>query len=393
MLKDLGLPALSVSSIELREDQLEGRHIVMTCFLSFGDVTIQTHALIDCGATGFAFVDENFARQHMIPQTELKKPRTVEVIDGRPIASGSITHLAKAKLTIHEHQEVLPMFVTKLGHYPVVLGIPWLRLHDVAIRFASDLLTFGSQYCLAHCTERACTAKAMSHEPAPAPVPYNFPGGRTQRLEGVKETMEEAFPKPIRINAVGAGCFAWHAKKEKLKVLSLSLYEINKALNREAIKDLDLKEVVPEEYQDFLPLFDEVVARELPPHRPYDHTIPLQEGFVPPFGPIYSLNRVELEALRTWIEDNLDKGFIRSSSSPAGAPVLFAKKADGGLRLCVDYRGLNEGTIKNRNPLPLLHDTLLRLQKAKYYMKLGVRSAYNLIRVAEGEEWKTAFRA
>ena len=94
--------------------------------------------------------------------------------------------------------------------------------------------------------------------------------------------------------------------------------------------------------------------------------MPLKEGFTPPFGPIYSLNRLELETLREWIKDNLDKGFIRCSSSPAGAPVLFAKKADGSLRLCVDYRGLNEGTIKNRYPLPLLHDTLLRLQKAKY---------------------------
>ena len=120
--------------------------------------------------------------------------------------------------------------------------------------------------------------------------------------------------------------------------------------------------------------------------------MPLKEGFTPPFGPIYSLNRVELETLREWIKENLDKGFIRSSSPPAGAPVLFAKKADGSLRLCVDHRGLNEGTIRNCYPLPLLHDTLLRLQKAKFYTKLDVRSAYNLIRIADGEEWKTAFR-
>ena len=74
--------------------------------------------------------------------------------------------------------------------------------------------------------------------------------------------------------------------------------------------------------------------------------------------------------------------------------MLFAKKADGSLCLCVDYRGLNDGPgmIKNCYPLPLLRDTLLRLQKAKYYTKLDVRSAYNLIRIAEGEEWKTAFR-
>ena len=81
---------------------------------------------------------------------------------------------------------------------------------------------------------------------------------------------------------------------------------------------------------------------------------------------------MQLETLCEWIKQNLDKGFIRSSSSPAGAPILFAKKVDGSLRLCVDYRGLNAGTIKNRYPLPLLHDTLLRLQKVKYYNKLDV---------------------
>jgi hypothetical protein len=99
-----------------------------------------------------------------------------------------------------------------------------------------------------------------------------------------------------------------------------------------------------------------------------------------------------LEALRKWLDENLAKGFIRTSSSPAGAPILFVKKGDGSLRLCVDYRGLNEGTIKNWYPLPLLHKTLLRLQKARFYTKLDIRGAYNLVRMAEGEEWKMVFR-
>ena len=196
--------------------------------------------------------------------------------------------------------------------------------------------------------------------------------------------MEEAFSRPIKIILFGAVPFIRQIQKDRSQVLSLCLYEINKALDREAIKGVDLKMAIPEEYQDFLPLFDEVIARELPPHQPCDHTMPLKEGFTPPFGPIYSLNRVELETLHTWIKENLDMGFIHSSSSPAGAPVLFTKKADGSLRLCVDYRGLYEGTIKNCYPLPLLPDTLLCLQKAKYYTKLDEQSAYNLIWIADG---------
>jgi len=129
---------------------MEGKYLVILCNLSFGDKTIATHALIDCRATGVSFVNENFARHHQLPLTALKYPRAIEVIDGHPISSGDITHTTNVTLLIHEHQEQLPMFVTKLGHYPIVLGMPWMELHDVAIRFSSRTLTFGSQYCIAH---------------------------------------------------------------------------------------------------------------------------------------------------------------------------------------------------------------------------------------------------
>jgi hypothetical protein len=135
-----------------------------------------------------------------------------------------------------------------------------------------------------------------------------------------------------------------------------------------------------------------VEANKLPLHHPYDHCIPLKEDFITPFGPIYPLSEMELEALPKWLNKNLSKGFIHASSSPAGTPILFVKKSDGSLRLCVDYQGLKEGTIKNCYPLPLLHEILLCLQKAKYFTKLDIHRAYNLVRMAEGEEWKTAFR-
>ena len=96
-----------------------------------------------------------------------------------------------------------------------------------------------------------------------------------------------------------------------------------------------------------------------PPYHFYDNKITLKEGFTPPYGPIYALFRYELQALREWITENLYKGFIRASLSPAGAPILFTKKADGSLRLCIDYRGLNEGTIRNRYPLLLILETLM----------------------------------
>jgi len=104
------------------------------------------------------------------------------------------------------------------------------------------------------------------------------------------------------------------------------------------------------------------------------------------------MSRTEVQTLKEWLEENLSKGFIRASSSPATSPILFVKKTDGSLRLCVDYRRRKEGTIKNHYPLPLLHETLMRLLKAKYFTTLDIRGPYNLVRMAEGEEWKTAFQ-
>jgi hypothetical protein len=168
-LKCFGISRLSVSKVEVLEGSMEGKHLVITCALTVNNQEIPTHALIDCGATGIAFMDQDFARHHQIPLQRLKKKTQVEVIDGRPIESGDITHIAKVGRQIQEHKEQLPMFITKLGHYPIVLGIPWLRLHDVAVRFASNTVTFGSQCCITHCHDAPVTIQGVTEKP-PEPV-------------------------------------------------------------------------------------------------------------------------------------------------------------------------------------------------------------------------------
>ncbi|KAG6815275.1 hypothetical protein H0H93_010365, partial [Arthromyces matolae] len=136
--------------------------------------------------------------------------------------------------------------------------------------------------------------------------------------------------------------------------------------SKEADKEEDLlKKIIPPEYQEFSDVFSEGSAKELPPHRSYDHKIDLEEGTKPPFGKVYNMSEVELKALKDYLDEMLGKGFIRASSSSAGAPVLFAKKKDGSLRLCVDYRGLNRITQKNRYPIPLIGDLIDRLRSAK----------------------------
>ena len=120
-LKCFGISRLSVSKVQVLEGSMEGKHLVITCSLTVNNREIPTHSLIDCGATGIAFMDQDFARNHQIPLQELKEKKQVEVIDGRPIESGDITHVAKVGMQIQEHKEQLPMFIMKLGHYPIVL--------------------------------------------------------------------------------------------------------------------------------------------------------------------------------------------------------------------------------------------------------------------------------
>src|ERR1700679_3813160 len=103
---------------------------------------------------------------------------------------------------------------------------------------------------------------------------------------------------------------------------------------------------------------------------------------------MYSLSPSELEALRIFIDENLNNRFIRPSNSPHGAPILFVKKRSGELRLCIDYRGLNQISKKDRYPLLLLSDLLDTLKKARCYTKTDLRHAYHLVRIGNGEEWK-----
>ena len=105
------------------------------------------------------------------------------------------------------------------------------------------------------------------------------------------------------------------------------------------------------------------------------------------------MSRDELLVLRKTLTELLDKGFIRVSNSPAAASILFVRKPGGGLRFCVDYRALNRITRKDRYPLPLIQETLRSLTEARWFTKLDVIAAFHRIRVAEGDEWKTAFRS
>uniref|UniRef100_A0AAY4E1C8 Retrotransposon gag domain-containing protein n=1 Tax=Denticeps clupeoides TaxID=299321 RepID=A0AAY4E1C8_9TELE len=134
---------------------------------------------------------------------------------------------------------------------------------------------------------------------------------------------------------------------------------------------------VPSCYHDLVTVFSPAKAVQLPPHRPGDMAIDLLPGTTPPKGHLYSLSKAEQLAMELFVAEALQNGTIRPSTSPAAAGFFFVTKKDGGLRPCVDYRGLNKITVKNRTPLPLTNTALDALSGAKYFTKLDLRSAYN----------------
>ena len=148
---------------------------------------------------------------------------------------------------------------------------------------------------------------------------------------------------------------------------------------------------VPTCYHDLAEVFSKTKATSLPPHRPYDCAIDLLPGSTPPRGRLFSLSAPERQSMEDYIRDSLAAGIIRPSSSPAGAGFFFVDKKDKTLRPCIDYRGINDITIKNRYPIPLISTAFELLEGAKVFTKLDLRNAYHLVRIREGDEWKTAF--
>jgi hypothetical protein len=129
---------------------MDGNHLVILCTLSDHDIKIDTHALVDCSCTGLSFMNEAFACQHNFPRYQLKNPKTVEVIDGYPISSGDIMEYVEIQCINGDHYESLTAYLMPLGHYPLVLGISWLKKHDVTINFAKNDIQFSSPGCLPH---------------------------------------------------------------------------------------------------------------------------------------------------------------------------------------------------------------------------------------------------
>jgi hypothetical protein len=227
--------------------------------------------------------------------------------------------------------------------------------------------------------------------------------GARQGLRRPKQTTPAKTFRQADIALLQADNFLRTAKRQGIVIGATSLYEIDKLMvdrreersaweEDEEIRQL-LKDKLPKQFASFADVFSKAASDELPPHRPgVDHNIVLEQDYTLSPSPLYSMSLEQLEMVKAYLEEHLQKGFIVPSDAPFASPVLFAKKPGGGWRFCVDYRKLNAITKKDRYPLPLIEETLARLARAKVFTKLDIRQAFYRIRMKEGLEDLTTFR-
>jgi hypothetical protein len=144
---------------------------------------------------------------------------------------------------------------------------------------------------------------------------------------------------------------------------------------------------VPDKFKKWTHIMSKEAAKCLSEHTPYNHAIGLKTGKTPSWGPCYALSKKELEVLRQGFKERLETGKIRWSTSPAAVPILFVPKPHArGLRLCVDYRGINKITIANRYLLPIMSELQDRVRDSKIFTKIDLKNSYLLICIKEGDE-------
>ena len=166
-------------------------------------------------------------------------------------------------------------------------------------------------------------------------------------------------------------------------------------MEKEPLKDDEILLIIDasERYSRYAQYFSAEQAARLLAHLSWDYQIPLQDPHAKiPTGAIYKTTWEEDEAVRKYSQENISTGKVRHSRSAAAAPILFVCKKDRSLRLCVDYRALKRLTLPNKYPLPLISELLDKTRGGTWFTRLDLKNSYNLIRIAAGDEWMTAFR-
>jgi len=327
----------------------------------FGTKSIKIKLMIDSGSVR-SFICKNYVNSNKVPFSSLPSTINIQLPNKNKMNITQTTKILKLKFMDHEENFEFCIANLQLHGVSGILGRDWLNLHKPYINFENNHIYFLEKHCLEHCPSSKGNKFLFHNQNVTAPM---IP------LESV--TYNSMLPEDVYDDPNSDLCAPM--------------------IEMESEQTLEEKEnILIKYYKEERIAFEKKEADKLPIHRPYDMSIDIAPGSQLFFGPIYSLTDPEMEALKVYIKENLSKGFIRKSKSPAGAPIIFVKKHDGTLRLCVDYRKLNAITIRNSYPIPRINDLIESFKGATIFTRLDLRSAYNLIRIKEGHEYLTAFR-
>ncbi|GJU82423.1 putative reverse transcriptase domain-containing protein, partial [Tanacetum coccineum] len=307
----------------------------------YASILFDTHA-------NRSFISTTFSSLIDIAPTPLENSYDVELVDGKIVVVDTI--MRGCTLNFLNHPFSIDLMPVELRSFDVIIDMDWLRRCHAMIAYYEKLvrIPYGNE-----------TLIFLGNESN---------DGRESRLAIISCSMTQEY--------MAKGCQIFLAQISAKK-------EEDKSEGKQ-LKDVPI-------VRDFPEVFPEDLSG-LPPTRPVEFQIDLIPGAAPVARAPYRLAPSEMKELSEQLQELSDKGFIRPSSSPWGAPVLFVKKKDGSFRMCIDYRELNKLTVKNRYPLPRIDDLFDQLQGSSIYSKIDLRSGYHQLRVREQDIPKTAFQ-
>jgi len=320
-------------------------------------------ALLDSGATGL-YVDTGFVKYHNLNIKKLPRAIPVYNVDGTLNKSGSVHGEVDLIMNYKNHTEKTTFAVCDLGNKTAIIGHTWLYLHNSDVNWKSGDVQFIR--CPPDCHMEVIRARRKRKRIAAVQ--------RRQLPQLDEEGVDLVDQSPdFEIEPEDGIFFSYlHPQKQSINATSTMSQKLAEESHQQADPSKKtFEEAVPKHYHQFKGVFSKESFDSLPDRKPFPN---------------------EQKELDAFLEETLKSGRIRPSKSPMASPVFFVKKKDGSLRLVQDYRKLNEMTIKNSYPLPLISDIITKLSKAKYFTKLDVRWGFNNVRVKEGDEWKAAFR-
>lgn len=334
--------------------------------------TLHTQALLDSGSTG-SIIDSEFVKRHSLPTKPLAYPIPAINADGSRNSAGPITHVSELSMSIGDHTEKIMFAVARLGDHDIYLGFDWLSFHNPEVDWSRKKLYFTR--CPSACNYHTHTIAPEDDEE------------EVERERVEKEEVEEQDLEGEDRLRTGDRVFMFNEEsfQRSLKQQTQDEQDRN-SFAKELISTL------PKQIRDYWAVFGEPGHNErLPERRPWDHAIDLTPEFKSVKAKLYPVPKSQQAELDSFLEENLRNGQIRESKSPMSSPFFFIKKADGSLRPVQDYRKLNDMTVKNRYPLPLIGELLDKLEGAKYFSKVDIRWGFTNVRIKEGDEWKAAF--